>query len=123
QPGRMAKLPEVVLDCVAGVVVLARRVREELHRLDVRVAVDDAAGQHRPRLRYDHRSLADARHEIDQYENEGSDPDGEWGGQPQVKVSEEHQRAECIDRDEPDGVANLHRRFAERWPGLDDLRG
>ena len=123
EPGRVAELLQVVLDRVAGVVVLARGVREELHRLDVGVAVDDAAGQHRARLRHDHRPLADARHEIDEDEDEDADPDGERRGQPRVELPEEDQRAERVDRDEPERVADLHRRFAERRPGLDDLRG
>ena len=122
EPRRVAELLQMVVDRVAGVVVLARGVREELHRLDVGVAVDDAAGQHRPRLRYDHRPFADARHEIDQHEDEEADPDGERDGQPHVELPEEHQRAERVDGDEPDGVADLHRRFAQRRPGLDDLR-
>ena len=56
QPRRGAELAGVVGDRVARVVVLARGVREELHRLDVGVAVDDAAGQHRARLRHDGRA-------------------------------------------------------------------
>ena len=58
-------LLQVVDDGVAGVVVLARGMGEQLHRLDVGVAVDDAPGQHRARLRDIDRAPADARHEVD----------------------------------------------------------
>ncbi len=69
------------------------------------------------------RALADARHEIDEHQDEQRDPGGERRRQPDVKLAEQHQRGERVDRDEPQRVADLHHRFAQRRAGLDDFRG
>ena len=56
----------VIGERLASVVVLALEVSEQLDRLDVGVAVDDAAGQRRAHVRERFRSTPYSRHEIRQ---------------------------------------------------------
>ena len=96
---------------------------EELHRLDVGVAVDDAAGQRRAHLGHRRGAIADARNEPGQRHDIADDPDRQRHGQPPVRVGEDDQRRDREDGDEPDRVDELRHRFAQRRSRLNDLRG
>ena len=87
-----------MLDRLAGVVLLRAGMGEELHRLDVGVAVDDPPGDRRAGVRELLRRLADARDRpADQPEVEPQ-PDQERHRQPPVGPRQQPQRAREVDR-------------------------
>ena len=62
--------------------------------------------------------------QCEEHEDEGDDPDDErQQSSRQSSLREEDERAQRIHGDEPERVADLDHRFAERRAGLDDLGG
>ena len=110
------------LQRLARLVILAIEMGEQLHRLDVGVAVDDAAGEHRSPVRQNLGTLPNARHEGGQRRDIDDDPSGERQGQAPVGLGKDRQRAGREDRHEPQRVDHLHRRIAQRGRRLDDVR-
>ena len=103
------------------VIVLAFEMSEQLDRLDVGVAVDDAAGDRRSHMRELFGPAPDPRHEIGESRDIKGDPKHERTGKPPVGPGENNKRAEREDRDEPERVDDLHNRFPERSRRLHDV--
>ena len=106
------------VDRLAHIGVLVAGPCEELHREDVGIGVDDAAGQHRARLRRGHRAIAHAWHEQRQRRDVADQPDRRRHGQPAVGGREHDERAGAVNRDGPHRGEELHQGFADRRPGL-----
>ena len=96
---------------------------EQLHRGDVGVAVDDAAGHHRARIRLGLRDLAEARNVVAQHGAVEQQPDEERNGQPPVIGRGKDHGADEIHRDENHHVEQLHHHFAHGERGLQQLGG
>ena len=107
-----------------GVGRLAPRMREQLDRLDVGVAVDDAAGHRRARIGLLLGDLAEPRDEIAQqqrYSRRARPTSG--SGQPPVGRADDEQHAEEIDDDVVEHVDQLDDAFAHGERGLHQLGG
>ena len=94
---------------------------EQLDRLDVRVAVDDAAGHHRARIGLLLRDTAEAGHEIDQKPDIADQPHDERQRQPPVGRSDDEQRTEEIDQHVVEHVDQLDHAFAHGERSLHQL--
>ena len=92
------------------VFVLALEVSEELHRLDVGVAVDDAAGQRRSHMRELLGPTPDPGNEDSERREIAGDPQGQRTGEPPVGPGKNHQRRDRKDGHEPERVDDLHHR-------------
>ncbi len=105
---------------LADIDLLTLGVGEHLHGRDVGVAVDDAAGEERIRLRHRLRQAAQPRHEPAQNEDVADHPDEEGRREPQVGLGEEQERAAGIDAGEPERVDHIDDGFAQGRSGLHD---
>ena len=100
---------------------LAARVREELDRRDVGVAVDDAPGHQRARVGLSFGNLAQPRDEVPQQRDIGGEPDEERHRQPQIAHRSQHHGTDEVDDDEDRHVEHLHHHFADRERSLHQL--
>ena len=98
-------------------------MREQLHRLDVRVAVDDAAGHDGPRVGLRGRHLAEPRDEIAQRKQIAGEPQRHRRRQPPVRRADDHQHAEEIDHDIVQHLGELDDRLAHGERRLHQLGG
>ena len=102
---------------------LALGMREQLHRLDVGVAVDDAPGHRRAGVGLFLTDLAEARDEIFQQHQIADQPDGERHRQAPVGGADDHQHAQEVDDDVVEHVDELDDAFAHGKRGLHQLGG
>ena len=107
-----------VLDRLAGVGLLGAGVGEELHRLDVGVAVDDAAGDRRAGVGERLRGPADARDRPGDEPDVEAEPDDERQREARIGAGEEPEGAGEVDDRVDDGVEGLERDLAHRRGGL-----
>ena len=108
-------------DHLAHEVVLALAVGEELHRLDVGVAVDHAPGEGRVRLGERGGLLAYRRHHEIDHRAVGEHPGQHRQQQAPVDPGEEKERAEEVDQQEPDAVQHVDHGIAQGLAGLQHL--
>ena len=113
----------MLVDRLLDVAVLALGVGEELHRHDVGVAVDDAAGQQRVALGELLRQALQARHEGPERQDVADDPEEQRDRQIEVGVGEQHERGERVEGGVPDAVQRLDDGGAERRRRLHDAAG
>ena len=116
-------LAHLLLQRGACVGVLALGVGEQLDGEDVGVGVDDAPDQHGAGLRRLRRALLDARHEDDEHDDVGRQPDDQRDQQPRIGGREDDGRADPLHAGVPDGVDHLHDRVAQRGRCLHHLVG
>jgi hypothetical protein len=107
-----------MLDRLAGIGLLALRVREELHRLDVGIAVDDPPGDRRARVGELLGRLADPRHRPGDQPEVEPEPDDERQREPRVGVRQQPERADEVDAGVDQRVEGLERRLSDRRRGL-----
>ncbi len=113
----------VIGERIASVFVLALEVSEQLDRLDVGVAINDAARHRRAHVRERFRSTPYSRHEIRQRRHVDQDPQNQRTSETPIGPREDKQRAEGEDGHEPERVDDLHHRVAQRRRGLHDVGG
>ena len=101
----------------------APRMRKQLHRLDVGVAVDHAAGHRRARIGLLLGDLAEPRDEVAQQQGIAAEPDRQWRSQPPVGRADDEQHAEEIDDDVVQDVDQLDDAFAHGKCRLHQLGG
>ncbi len=127
QPGHGAGEIEEGVDMDAEAIqheaVLALGAGEELDRLDVGVAVDDAPRQARTRLGDGGRALAYRRHQLPDGEHVERQPHGDRRDQPEIEPTEKPHRAADIDDQRPDAVDEAAHGLAQRRAGLHHLLG
>src|SRR6185437_10960362 len=99
------------------------RMREQLQREHVAVAVDDPPHQLRLRLRRLPRALLDARNEERKQTDVSEHPGHQRQGEPHIGLREQGDRAAGVDDHVPQRIHHLHRRFAQRAAGLHDAVG
>ncbi len=104
----------VVIDRLAHIGVLVACAREQLHRHDIGIGVDDAAGEQGACFRRRLRAVAHARHEIAQHHHIAGEPQQHRDGQPAVGRGEQQQRAGAVDDDEPDRGEQRNQALAQR---------
>ena len=98
-------------------------MRKELHRLDVRVTVDNAAGHRRAGVGLLLRHLAKPRDEVAQQANIGGQPDHQRGGEPFIGGADDEDCAQEINDHVVQNVDQLHHAFADGERGLHQLGG
>ena len=123
EPQRAVKFPGVVFKRLSDVVVFLARAREQLHRQDIRVAVDDTAGQRRTRLGHLLRAVAHARHDRAQQHEIAAEPQCDREREPRVRARQQQQCAGAIDQDVPDARDQSDDGLAQRRARLHDAVG
>ena len=113
----------MMVDRLAHIGIFILGAREQLHRHDVGVGVDDAPGQQRAGFRHHLRLVAHARHEDAQHHHIAAEPQQHRHRQPAIGRGEQDQRAGAVDQDEPDGGEQRDETLADRRPGLHHARG
>ena len=104
----------------ADVRVLVAHAAEELHRQNVRVAVDDAAHDERAPFGAHARELAELRHEVPKDQHVAHEPREDRNPEPPVGDGEPRERRHAIDADVPDRTDARHRALAQRARRLHD---
>ena len=110
--------PAGVLDRLGGVGLLGAGVGEELHRLDVGVAVDDPPGDRRAGVGEGLGRLADAGDRPGDEPEVEAEPDDERQAEAEVGAGEEPERADEVDDGVDHGVEGLEGRLAHGGGGL-----
>ena len=113
----------VMVHSLAHIGVFVPGAREQLHRHDIGVGVDDAAGQQRAGFRHHLRLVAHAWHKNAQHDEIAAEPEQDRHGKPAISRREQDQRRRAVDNDEPDGGEQRDQAFADRRPGLHHARG
>ena len=114
---------EEVTHAFSGVGRFAAGMAEQLDGLDVRVAVDHAAGHHRPRIGLLFADPAELGNEVAQQRDVADEPDGERQRQPPVRRSHDDQHSGEIDDDVVQHVRELHDGLAHGERRLHQLGG
>ena len=117
---RVHRVQELV-HALAGVGFLPPRMGEELHRGDVGVAVDDAAGHLRTRVRLTLGGRLQTRHEMPDKKDVHRKPDQERRDQAQVRRRHQNQHSDEINEHVDQNVEQLHHRLAHGEGGLHHL--
>ena len=98
--------------------VLVARLGEELHRQDVGVAVDDAAGQRRAHFRHRLRRRRTRGTKYAAGHGIGEEPQRHRNRQPRIARRQQHERDRAVDQDVPDRVDARDHAFPQRRAGL-----
>ena len=106
--------PAPALDGLAREILLPPGMGEELHRLDIGVAVDDPPGDLAPRIRKRPGGAPDAGDEKDDHPDIGDQPHHQGRRKPHVGVGQEEERADDIERGVDQRIERLERRLAHR---------
>ena len=106
-----------------GMLVLAFVMSEELDRLNVGVAVDDAARDRRSHVRQLFRSTPNPGNEKSHRSDITPDPKRQGTSEAPIGPCEDDERAYREDGHEPERVDDLHHRFPQRSSGLNNVGG
>ncbi len=123
EPKRSLPLLHLLRQRFACVSVLPLRMGEELHRHDIRIAVDDPADEHRACFRRFSRAFLDARHKITKRGYVSDEPDHQRNGQPPIRRRKQQCRADELHTRVPERIDELNHALAQRRPCLHDLVG
>ena len=113
----------LLLERRAGVGILVVGVGKELHRLDVGVAVDDAAEQCRARLGRFRRALANVRDKAGNHRAIGHEPHKQRDDETRIGGPEQRDGAQPLHGDKHRRIAQHHERVAQCRCGLHQLIG
>ena len=102
---------------------LALGVGEEFDRLDVGIAVDDAAGHDRAGIGLSLGNLAQPGNEVAHHQHITAGPADQWQDQTPVGGADHQQGAEEVHRHIVEHVDQLDHAFAHRQRGLHQLGG